>query len=742
MPTSTPKLPSSDPQDPREFLRAKIAGTPTPAAEVDSDAMPAAVAVIPLDEPKTDRPWSLRVPSTSSADKAYHHLRDLQSPNGPARRKINLPDVALRDLADSTYDTDELARVQLLDSRTSSGFLSVVETRGLTLCFDLAADNVRHNEDADYAADPASRARAGAAPAKPGLSGRAPAGMYAMSLPTSDPCYAQLRQLSSDAAFAEAADVNSTWVLKHNPQEVGHRIVETPLTVVFTVVVDPNAPGRSAELRKPSKDGNGRLAKALSKIPVELSWLPNVTSVRDACKKRLARGAQPLLPSHLLLMTTEQRRALTRRVATEYSKVLAQPDLVVGTQDGAGGTVTLAAARAQRLAKNVAAEAINSLTVPVRVVVGFVDDDRTRGNSGFASAIADVLKQMNAEGSQLKPGASAGFLADSVVPALRDAGVIGAARSDILLGRERFVDACHEEGIDPDLPDLRAAVVVRELTRNTRSGNKHLGRALGIQRVTIKERGALAGALVLRSYHRTVKDNGEVRETQIRRAVDTGLLWQDLVGSAWEVANVTTDGEVDMLLELALDEHGSMARSQDRNSSQLLGVLGMCALVFSGHLIAPGGAAEQKVGAPINREPVGKIIEQLLKHPWGLRLLADAIKRNRAGQALRWVDDETGELVSAPAAWGPADYNNHLRAAVRHAKPTASTSTSQQQDLWNTFEASVDSARSDLQELRGWREEVEEAELLPWPQVEATVLKLERIAQALRSMAEQPPVML
>ena len=234
MPTHTPEPSSNDPQDPREVLRAKISGTPTPAAEVDSDAMSAVVTVIPLDEPRAGKPWSLRVPNTSSADKAYHHLRDLQSPRGPARRKINLPDLALRDLADSTYDTDQLARAQLLESRTSSGFLSVVETRGLTLCFDVAA------------------------------------GMFAMGLLTSDPSYAQLLQLGSDAAFAEAADVNSTWVLGNNPQEVGHRIVETPLTVVFTVAIDPEAPGRSAGLRKVTKDGNSRLAKALSKIPVKL----------------------------------------------------------------------------------------------------------------------------------------------------------------------------------------------------------------------------------------------------------------------------------------------------------------------------------------------------------------------------------------------------------------------------------------------------------------------------------------
>ena len=704
--------------------------SPIPVEEQESETG-SPVRVIALDDRSPSGAWSPRIPDVSATDSAYRRLCDRQPKNGSTRGRVDLPDDVLRAVSRTAYDAAGLSDAAPVTHRTKNGAHSVIHYRALTLCLDIAPDNVRHSQDAAYDADRATRAVATQVTPAGTAPGRGPGGMFALPLPVSAPAFAMLRQHITEEQFAEAADRNFKWVLEDNRQSVGERVVESDITVVVTEMVDPEAPAR-AQRRLVVIDGNSRLASALDQIPVKLEWLPNDTTVRAACRERLARGPKALLPSQLATMDVAQRRQLSRKVATEYAKVMASPDPREGEVAG-NRTVSVDDVRSAAARKREAAYALNALTVPVRLMVSYVPDEVE--HDGFAGAVRDVLSQMNLEGTKLSEGSNAGFAADSVVTALHAKAVISQARRDLLIGRAGVVAACEAENIDPDLPDLRAAIVIREMTRSTRRGNAALRSGKGTPAVTLSDRADYAAALVMRSYTASIADP-RLLDT-IRTACATGMLWQSLVSSDWSPAAVHTDAHVDELLEHAVTEVRTVARAEEQAARHLLAVLGMCALVFTGNLRAPGGAAEAKVGT-MNRDRVGAVVDALSRSEWGLRLMADAVKRSRAGLPLRFVDDSL-DLADAPTEWGTADFSNHLRALVRNAKIKAPTTTSAEDSLVGLLEKRTSEMIEALEQLVEWRNEAGISEQLAWPDVAATVSQLEFAARKVRAIADEEP---
>ncbi|MGI5430861.1 hypothetical protein [Streptomyces sp. CA-179760] len=227
--------------------------------------------------------------------------------------------------------------------------------------------------------------------------------------------------------------------------------------------------------------------------------------------------------------------------------------------------------------------------------------------------------------------------------------------------------------------------------------------------------------LGLRSYSASMPTNSP------RTALETICLWQDLVDNSWVVENIDTDTKVDELL--------GRADTGETQATLLLGALGMISLVMSGHLLAAAGSAEAHAGTTIARTSVGLITKGLLAQREGRLILADAIKRVRAGLPLRWWDTEKQELVEQKTDWRGSTYNAMLRSAVRHgwkAKAPGKekkTPAEQEADKLTVFQEQLSTAVDRLRDLFELREKNGTTDKLAWVEVEASFNQIDDIGR-------------
>lgn len=244
---------------------------------------------------------------------------------------------------------------------------------------------------------------------------------------------------------------------------------------------------------------------------------------------------------------------------------------------------------------------------------------------------------------------------------------LATARRDVLIGREQVPEGMRLLGLD-DLPDLRFAQIVQELTRKGHAFNRLVRSQLGKTGLYLSHRNGPVVELGLRSYSASVETPKHL--DSIRKALDTGCLWQDLVDTEWTVENAATDHAIDGLRD--------RAHANDTQAALVLGVLGVVALVVTGHLRAAAGSAEETVGTTIARTSVGQIIKGLLETGPGRELLADAVKRSRAHAAAALVGQRVQvpgraavglgdlHLQRLPAPGGPARL--HLRGGAQQPR--------------------------------------------------------------------------
>jgi hypothetical protein len=656
-----------------------------------SDAPQQIVHVIPLD---VTGDWALKVgpPSAARSAEARFVRRDVPG--------LTMSPASTEALFLGAVDPAGVADEKIKRQRVSNGWLYRIEdVRLFTPLVNLSPSNDRLLADAIYAADPAFTTSSSGLPAVP--------------MPTSHPEHAALVYVCDRAVLREASDINLEQVAKDNPIEVGTRIIEQPITLVTAAFANSldsaGYPAVDEDTAAPEElvavDGNSRTAAAFQNIAFPVRLLPQ--------RLHALYGAESLVllrPSLLSQMTYGERRDLTRKLFKFYSDVYGT---LTKKQTDKGSL-----SQRNHKARNVAAKALNSLTVPATLIVGYIDDNSAAyGNERFSTAVREVLQGMNVSPKPFDDGARSGVSAEQAVVALHEAGLLGPqaatvevarATRDALIGRTPVAEAMAALGLTP-LADLRAAAVVREFTRPGPEVSRVLRGPLNTPQVHLKHRAAPVVELALRGYTAS-RDPKEV--DSMRKVLSSGsggCLWQGLVTTPWEVVDVETDAHIDALTEVAIEQlQASPALPQ--GALCLLGVLGMTALVTGGYLLAAGGSGEHVAAGlenvaglvGIQRGSVGSVVEDLLEREWGIRLLADAVKRTRAGEKPRLIDPQTCEFVELPAQHGTAQVNALLRRMLKKdAEPDvgALTHADKQRRALNEFSQSLIDSKDALADL-------------------------------------------
>ncbi len=664
------------------------------------------ISVIPLGAARDkDGDWSLVVPNATALGAAVKRLKHLKDTG-----EIQLSDDHIDMLTKAAVDPKSLASIQLTRQRVDFGWFSILEVRLFTPGVDVSLANDRWVADAIYAADPANKGTPGSH-------------MTAVPMPESHSSLAALIYDSDVSILVSAAEANYRKVLEDNRQDVGRRLIEQPVTLTPTMIN-----GHGAGVTKSAwttADGNCRVSSGFERLEILPEWLPAALVSKEPYSTMVPGTPFTITPTVLMNMTPAEKRALTRKIAKRSEDRLKQPAKAEGDRGYA----------ADLNQRNAAAAALNALTVPAKLIVGWNDDERPKvGMSRFATAVRSLLVQLNVEGKPLDAAARDGISAEEIVSDLRTAGLIDDDHFDILIGRSDITDAMTRLGLDPNLADLRAALVTQVLTRGDGSTRKVLGARLRPDRSLFPQhRDPAVVELALRSYSSSLGKDAK----QIRTAMEAGCVWGALVNRPWPVYNVDTNKEVDKLAARAKKQlSGGPAQ-------RLLGVLGLFALITTGNLLAPGGSAKDFVeGAQIARGRPALIVEALCKYSWGIDLLADAIKRSRAGKkTLRFIDPTTKKLINAPSEWNGAAYNAHLRLAVHQgALPVVNIPGSQtERAAWTKFAGSVVTAMADLETYRDERTANATVDRLPWVEVEATVDLLRRMAGWVPTIADPEP---
>ncbi|SPE48305.1 hypothetical protein SNS2_0390 [Streptomyces netropsis] len=453
-------------------------------------------------------------------------------------------------------------------------------------------------------------------------------------------------------------------------------------------------------------DGNSRLVSCWAQIAVRKGWLDGS---EDSDETFLA-------PSDLLSLSLDVRRELVRHIIRDAYEKLDDPASSIAT-------------------RNKAAKALNALTVPAQVIVGYEDDDASLGMKRFPAAVRSLLLSMNVGVKQFNEGARNAVRAEEIVSGLYAQGHLGdlmqdgEATRDVLVGRGQVSEAMAKLGLNPVMRDLRFAFIVHQFTKQNDEFTSVVRAKLQISRVYLKHRHGPVTELALRSYSAS-KAQAEIES--IRLALESQCLWQSLVTHPWEVENLDSDEDIDTLYQRA-ETGQQQARAQ-------LGVLGMIALVITGNLKAPRGSAEGIVGhRHIDRGPVGHIVEELLAEQAGRAILSDAVKRSRAGQRLRWWDAETQRLVEQPADWTGADFDAHLRLAVREGfapHEGGTTSTKTENELLTAFQHALTSARYKLGDLVDLRHQNQTHSKVSYVEVQAQLVILDRMKEDLLAITD------
>lgn len=686
-----------------EQLFGSLTATDSPdagGAPVASPEPP--IDVIPLDGSRaSDGKWSLTVPPTSAAERARRHLQDLR--NGGL---VQLPDDLIERLILSAVDPVVLEGSTPNKLRTEHGWLLTLEARLFTPLVNVAIANDRWVADAVYDADPSA-----------GDNGR----LHAVPMPASHTTHAALLYDAPTEVLLSAADDNFQRVLRDNPQDVGRRLIEQPVTLVATYIGASGAGAESSELA--SVDGNCRVSSGLDRLKIVVDWLPGRIKDSSPPYKEMPRAQQlSLTPSLLANLTVTERRSVVRRLAKAAGDRLAQPTKAPSARGHAS----------DQRDRNKAATTLNVLTVPARIIVGFLDDDPDRyGMTRFASAVRALLVQMNVEGKPLDDSARHAISAEEIVLALAADGVVDDSTREILIGRTAVTEAMRTRGLDPALPDLRAALVLQVLCGNGDKLRAVLREKLDKTQIHPSDRSRPAVELAIRSYTASLPAD-ELKQT--RTALETNAIWPDLANKPWEVVNIDSDEAVDLLAMYAREQ-----RESGGPLLRLLGVLGMFALVSTGNLLAPRGSAEQLVeDMPIDRGTVATIVGKILRHDWGITLLTDAIKRARAGQRqLRWVDNK-GQLIDAPADWRGAHFDANLRLAAKRESVHAAVipGSTQERFAWTAVCEAVDTAKEKLIHYKDLRAENGTVDKLPWLEVEPTMTTLQKLSANVQALSE------
>lgn len=644
------------------------------------------VLVIPLDGRRdTDGFWELRVPPQNAADKAIKYLKDQRD-----RGRVNLHDSAIEQICRSAVHPEELAGAPLLKHRTENGWLWTLETRIFTTLANVAYANDRMLGDATYDADPTSR------------QGTAPQ----ISMPVSDSTESALRYKENDAVLFRAADRNSRAVLADNPQDVGIRLIERPITLVATR--RQGDPGLENDLELTAVDGNCRLSSAFARLIFPSTLLPR--RLQDD------RKAREVYPSMLMNMSFAERRKFTRELIKHCSSQLADPSSIDQ--------------------RNNAAMALNALTVPAEIIVGYTDD-RADDQARFASAVRGLLLRMNVSVKPFEEGSKNAVIAEEIAVGLNEVREITADQLRVLVGRSDVAASMEALSLNPALADLRAAVVVRELTRNEGSRNSVLRAKMNVKAIFLKHRNGPVVELALRGYTNALRTPSATRPgeplARVRQALSSSPLWQDLITGPWEVSNVDSDDKVDDLVEVALN-----SLAQPSPESRLLGVLGLFALTTSGHLLAPGGSAETQIGTKVDRSAIGSIVEKLLRTAWGVEILGDAVKRARQGKRLRMWDDDADELVEFNDT--KSMFNARLRQRVfEGAEPDPQdTPEGRQAAATDGLYEAIRSARDWMKHLLDVRQREGITDRLPHEDAQASLQTLVSVRDHLASITAPP----
>jgi hypothetical protein len=525
-----------------------------------------------------------------------------------------------------------------------------------------------------------------------------------------------------------AMDANSDGIRTAKlTQDIGERIIEQTVTVIPAVFVDPadTAPWGEPTTESTEElllDGNCRITTAFSNIPIPVEKIPQRLRGTVQASSGGSGGKTVAMRSSLLTtMTLEERIQLCRDLAKHYTAIVENP-------------------RSSVTAHNVAVRALNSLTAPATVIVGFRDDDPANRNSRLGAAARAYLDGMNVENNPLTDPARHSVAAEQVVTKLHEAHVIDGPTRDVLLGRVPASPAMAalEVPLSP-LPDLRFALCAQVLTGNDADSRRVLRTKLGVRGgVQVAHRSPLAVELGLRGYTASLEKQ---RIREMRQALESGsFLWQDLVDYKWQVDDVADDETVDVLKLYADEGHqGALA---------LLGLLGLIALVSTGNLLAAGGSAETvatklteaDTAVTVDRGNIGNIATRLLKQSWGRNLLADAIKRSRSGDPLRWADPATGELTDPPAEWkGGAGFNAMLRYHLKMAGqtvPSGPTQADREEAAFTNFSNAITDAQDALTRLLGVRSAT--SEKLTYLDGKGVLDKLERIRKRFDKIVDAP----
>lgn len=696
-----------------------------------TEAPQEAVRVIPLNAAGD---WALKVGPPSAAKAAEGRFIRRVVPG------VTLSPESQEALFFAALDPAGVADEKIKRQRVSNGWLHRIDdVRLFTPLVNLSPSNDRLLADAVYAADPEFT--------------NATSGLHAVPMPTSHPTYASLIYSCDRGVLREASDLNMDQVSADNPIDVGSRIIEQPITLVTAAfalglegdgspLFDEDAATQEEYV---AVDGNGRCAAAFRNITFTVRLLPQRLHALYGGPDSLVT----LRPSLLNQMTYAERRDLTRKLLKFYSDVYA----ALRTKEANKGVLS----DSERKAKNAAAKALNSLTVPATVIVGYLDDEPALyGNQRFATAVREVLQGMNVAPKAFGEGARSGVSAEQAVVALYEAGLLGPPSTtagiadstrDTLIGRTPSASAMAALGVTPTA-DLRAAVVVREFTRPGPEVTRVLRGPLNVPQIHLRHRAEPVVELALRGYTAS-RDHRQV--DSMRKVLSSGsggCLWQGLVRTPWEVVDVATDDHVDDLAEVALKQRKA-APNLPQGALCLLGVLGMIALVSGGYLLAAGGSAEnvaarlEKVAdrVGVQRGSVGSVVEDLLERDWGIRLLADAIKRSRAGHRPRLIDTETGQFVELPADHGTAEVNATLRRMLKKDdEPDVEelTHTDKQRYALNEFSQALVETKDTLRVLLDLHSDPRDK--IPFMFAQGALMNLEAVAENFRSIVAPRPL--
>ncbi|MFF4624987.1 hypothetical protein [Nonomuraea jabiensis] len=638
------------------------------------------IEVIDIRSGDRSTPFEHRVEPVSKTTKAIKFL--------DSHPDVQISPAAVRRIAFGAVEPGLLEDVRLERHRVETGWLSVISYRAYTPLLSPAIENDRLLDEAHYAADPDTSDH-----------------QRVLAMPTAHDTNATLVYADAMDDLLTAIDRASKRVRENNPQEVGRRIVERPLTAVPSTFLNP---GLHPDDDLNIVDGNSRWASCTAGIKVPASSI-NPTTAKDPVQ---------LLPSHLMRLPLTERRDLVRDIVKN-----AHRDINAAT----------GASKASRAKRDQAAKLLNAMTVPVQVIVGYTDDHPDMGMRRFPVAVRSLLMRMNIGVKPFDASSQNGVTAEEIVTALFDAGELGddaQAVMDVLLGRTDITDAMKTLGLNPALRDLRFTFVVQQLTRKEPRLNAIMAAKLDKRRLQVSHRSGPIVELGLRSYSSLPKET----MASVRTALDTGCLWQALVDHEWTIENIDNDQAVDDLLE--------RADNDDISARLLLGVIAMVTLGTSGYLLAPGGSAEQIVGGiKVMRTGVGTVIKTVLDKKEGRQVLADAIKRIRANLRPRWWVD--GHLVERDD-WKGSDFNAHLRLAANHGfNPKGyqndPTDTELEDEALTAFQASVATAATNLDDLIAMRRKNGTTNQLPWPLVEPSFKQLNYMDKDLARISEGEP---